>query len=393
MRVRIFSTIALAFITGCGGGDHGGPPGTPTRFLYASAYSGPNDFAAAIYGFAVFPGGLLSPVGSAAPTANGGGPIAITRDSKLLYTTTGSNGLSGSQIQADGSLAAAPAASTATSDNPIGLVAHPTADFLYVSGDSGSLSVFAINSATGALTLASSVTLMQTAENSAVLTPNGEFLYQDTVYPGTDSPTTGEIEGFASSGATGALSPAAGSPFPSTAPGTASLLQMAIDPGGRFLYVSYQYFVTNVGMDGGVAAYSIDANSGALTAVPGSPFAVGGVPVGLTIDASGKFLIAATYAALGGPEQNCLAVLSIDPGTGALAAVPGSPFGPLQSCGSVIADPTDPLVYAGTALTTSNSPATVAVLSIDPTTGALTPAASAGFPDQRLGVAFLALTH
>jgi 6-phosphogluconolactonase (cycloisomerase 2 family) len=291
-------------------------------------------------------------------------------------------------------LLAAPAAATPTSDNPIGLVAHPTADFLYVSGDSGALSVFAINSATGALTLASSVNLNnQTAGNSAVLTPTGEFLYQDTVYPSTDSPTTGEIEGFAASSATGALSPAAGSPFSSTAPGTASLLQMAIDPGGRFLYVSYQYFVTNLGMDGGVAAYSIDANSGALTAVPGSPFGVGGVPVGLTIDASGKLLIAATYAALGGPAGNCLAVLSIDPATGALAAVPGSPFGPLQSCGSVIADPADPLVYAGSALTTSNSPATVAVLSIDPTTGALTPAASTGFPDQRLGVAFLGLTH
>lgn len=64
------------------------PPAVPSRFLYASAYAGPNTFPASIYGFAVYTDGALSPVpGSPVPTSNGGGPIAITRDSKLLYTT------------------------------------------------------------------------------------------------------------------------------------------------------------------------------------------------------------------------------------------------------------------------------------------------------------------
>jgi hypothetical protein len=44
------------------------------------------------------------------------------------------------------------------------------------------------------------------------------------------------------------------------------------------------------------------------------------------------------------------------------------------------------------ALVTSISPATVSVLSVDPTTRALT-AVGAGIQARRLGVAFLALTH
>ena len=74
---------------GRGGGRCDGIPAVPSRFLYASAYAGPNTFPASIYGFAVSTGGALSPVpGSPAPTSDGSGPIAITRDSKVLYTTT-----------------------------------------------------------------------------------------------------------------------------------------------------------------------------------------------------------------------------------------------------------------------------------------------------------------
>ena len=45
------------------------------------------------------------------------------------------------------------------------------------------------------------------------------------------------------------------------------------------------------------------------------------------------------------------------------------------------------------ALVTSISPATVPVLSVNPTTGALTAVAGTGVPEGRLGVAFLALSH
>ena len=163
---------------------------------------------------------------------------------------------------------------------------------------------------------------------------------------------------------------------------------MAIDPTGKFLYVPYQFVVVNVGADGGLAAYSIDAASGALTAVPGSPFAVGGVPSSVAIDASGKFLIISIFPPGGGSR---LAVFSIDSGTGALTSVPGS-FGSTYAWGAVAADSSGPYVYAGTALQTANNPAVVFALSIDQATGALTSVGQTTIPDK-LGVAFLALTH
>jgi 6-phosphogluconolactonase (cycloisomerase 2 family) len=314
----------------------------------------------------------------------GGGPIALTRDSKLLYTTYAYE-LTAFQINADGSLTNAPSPSFSTSDTPVGLVAHPTADFLYASGsgNSGVLAVFAIDSATGALSPTSSVTLGKFL-TSAVITPNGRYLYQTDVDRNDGLfPASNQLAGFSTDAATGALSPVPGSPLTLTTPSpstTYSSGPLVIDPTGKFLYVGYHFAVVNAGTDGGLAAYSIDAASGALSAVPGSPFGVSGDLSSAAIDASGRFLI---VSSTGG-----LAVFSIDPGTGALTSVPGSfPC----SCGSVVADPSGPYLYAGS-FEDPNIPATVFLLSIDQATGALASVGQTTIPDK-IGVAFIALTH
>jgi 6-phosphogluconolactonase len=182
--------------------------------------------------------------------------------------------------------------------------------------------------------------------------------------------------GFSVNTATGALSPVPGSPQSSVS----AAAVLAIDPTGKFLYV---------GGNGGVAAYSIDAASGELTAVPGSPVNVDGVPYSAAIDASGKFLIVSTSPPPGGAPGNCLAVLSIDPSNGTVTPVPGSPFGPLQTCGTVVADPSAEYVYAG-------SSGTVSVLSIDQATGELALVNQATLPGALPGaraVSSIALTH
>jgi hypothetical protein len=212
MIARIVVVLAVALIAGCGGSD--GTPLVPSRFLYASAYGGPNEFPASIYGFRVASSGALSPIpGSTAPTSDGGGPIAITRDSKVLYTTN-LGALLVFNINADGSLTNSPGPSFSMPDTPVALVAHPTADFLYESWYTGILTVFAIDPATGALSLASSVSLgNEFIKNAAVITPDGRYLYQDDVYPDATYPNIAlHIAGFAADSASGALSTVPGSP-------------------------------------------------------------------------------------------------------------------------------------------------------------------------------------
>lgn len=403
MNARIVPILAFGLIAGCGGGGSDDTPGVPSKFLYASAFGGPNLFPGNIYGFAVDPGGSLTLVpGQPAPTGDGWGgpPMAITRDSKMLYTihvlgADSSDGVLAFQINADGSLTNAPVPYYSMPDTPWGLVAHPTADFLYVSGYSGTLTGLAIDSATGALSLTSSVSLgNEFIRNSAVITPNGQYLYQDDVYPDDVYPTSWQITGFSTNSATGALSSVPGSPLSPTIHAGSSATMMAIDPTGKFLYVGYEFWVANVGGDGGVAAYSIDAASGALAAVPGSPFDVGGVPNSVAIDSSGKFLIVSIGPRLGGPPGNCFAVLSIDINTGALTSVQGSPFGPMQACGFVAADPAGPYIYTGSSPGTENASGTVSVLSIDQATGKLALIGEATVPGTVGGsVSFIALTH
>jgi 6-phosphogluconolactonase len=72
--------------------------------------------------------------------------------------------------------------------------------------------------------------------------------------------------------------------------------------------------------DGTVSAYALNSATGALTALPGSPFTVGPSPKSLSVDNSGRYLYVASSTG------NNVAAFAIDSATGILTAVPGSPF-------------------------------------------------------------------
>src|ERR1700733_3725837 len=78
-------------------------------------------------------------------------------------------------------------------------------------------------------------------------------------------------------GSNGALTPVPGSPF-AAGPGANSVV---VDPTGKFAYVANAN--TN-----NVSAYSIGSN-GALTPIPGSPFAAGPGANSVAVDRTGKF--------------------------------------------------------------------------------------------------------
>ena len=359
-----------------------------SRFLYTSGctWNGPMAnpyFTGGIYAFKVeLATGVLSPVPGSpfAPTATcglvsitqgTGAPIAISHDSKFLYSVDSAGNLLALLIHSDGSLSAVPGAPFTSPESPIFLVADPTLDFLYVSGNSGKVMVFAIDSTTGAVNLTSTAdTNVVDYPGGATVTPDGRYYYQAF-------PESGHIVGFSTSAVTGALSPVPGSPL---VLGSNQLPEeVAVDPAGKFLYVSNGS--SQAGPGGSLYAYSIDALSGALTAVPGSPFGVSeGAQKSIAVDATGKFLIAPIVPTT--VQGNGLIVLSISPDTGELTSVAGSPFG-LPYGLVVAADPSAPYVYMGV------GPGVVAY-SIDQVVGGLTQTGEVVVPGV---VLFLALTH
>jgi 6-phosphogluconolactonase (cycloisomerase 2 family) len=139
---------------------------------------------------------------------------------------------------------------------------------------------------------------------------------------------------------------------------------VAVEARGRFLYIGS-------GNPSAIVGYSIDPATGALTPIPGSPFAISssvGVQA-LVSDGAGKFL----YAGGSG-----ISVLAIDPTTGALTQIPGSPFGILSNAYGLAMDPQNRFLFvSGTSGLTSYA--------INGTTGALT--ALAGSPFYNGGIA------
>ena len=75
----------------------------------------------------------------------------------------------------------------------------------------------------------------------------------------------------------------------------------------------------NDGFKNNITAYSIDASTGILTEIAGSPFAAGSIPFLMTADLSGKFLYVANKG--GG-----VSAYTLDLATGSLTPISGSPF-------------------------------------------------------------------
>jgi 6-phosphogluconolactonase len=78
--------------------------------------------------------------------------------------------------------------------------------------------------------------------------------------------------------------------------------------------------LNNYPSPGIISAYSIDNKTGALTPVPGSPFATGSEPNAIAVDPTAQFVYVANTTV------NTVSAYSIDSKTGALTPVPGSPF-------------------------------------------------------------------
>jgi 6-phosphogluconolactonase len=98
---------------------------------------------------------------------------------------------------------------------------------------------------------------------------------------------------------------------------------LAVDALGSFV------FVVDPALNN-VSAFAINATSGALSTVTGSPFPTGAMPKGLAIDAKGSVV----YVTNSG--SNDISAYVVNRTTGALTAIPGSPFGAGAGPGTIV---------------------------------------------------------
>ena len=170
----------------------------------------------------------------------------------------------------------------------------------------------------------------------------GKFVY---AYAGT------QVFAFSIQTGSGELSPVTGSPFTPADSGQQFAIasqRMAVSQDDRFLYV---------GTASGIFAYSIDATTGALAMVQGSPFGASvGQAFALVAPSSGSL-----YEAAGGGNTP-IHGYKIDSSTGALTEISGSPFGSNCSTSNLTSPASGKFLFA----------ANCGMYSIDASSGALT---------------------
>jgi 6-phosphogluconolactonase len=180
---------------------------------------------------------------------------------------------------------------------PSALAIDPSIRFLYVAG-SGSVTPFFINQLTGGLTAAESPLPAGTGSGFVAVEPTGRFAL-------VASSGSNDVRSFEIDPGTGALE-LVGAPVP------AGLAPRAIaaDPSGRFVYVA------NSGSND-VTAFRIDPATGVLVEV-GAEVGAGSAPSSIAVDPSGRFVYVTNLA------SNNSTTFAVNPLTGALSAVGGA---------------------------------------------------------------------
>lgn len=241
------------------------------------------------------------------------------------------------RIRDDGTLPAEPNVSKTVTFSPLMLALDPLSRFAYVAGSSDTaVHVFTIDENSGELDALLDLHV-DGAPAYVAPDPLGRFLYvTDAIEPGIHAYAVGD---------SGTFTEPEHSPFGATLVRSGAL---ALRPDGAFLYST----------GNGLNAFSVDAESGALEAVDGSPFTL---DVGtdffasnVATDSAGTFL----YATSAFLTQH-LRGFAIDPESGALDEVPGSPMTIPGSPYSVAVSPLGGHVYTG------NDSGTVSVFEVE----------------------------
>lgn len=224
------------------------------------------------------------------------------------------------------------------------IVADPLGRFIFLTNFEGNkIDIFLVDQNTGALTLAPNSPVTVTSPIHLAVAPSGNFVYVPNSQAGLIN-----IFRLDSSGTLTAAAPFVVSGGVNDFP-----LFAVAHPNGKFLFTANR---------ASVSAFTIDATTGALTLTSGSPFELtplGIAPFMAALDGTGKFLYVADTG------NNGILGFAIDATTGVLTLVSGSPFA-ASSVFDLVANPAGPELY----VQIGNS---INVFGINTTTGQLTP--------------------
>jgi 6-phosphogluconolactonase (cycloisomerase 2 family) len=187
------------------------------------------------------------------------------------------------------------------------------------STDADIVTVYSVDPNTGALSSTGTFSSQVQNPRSAAMDPLGKYLYVLGSETGT-SDVTAQIAGFSINAKTGALSPLSGSPFPIGS--QVSPAAIAVDPITHFIYVAGSSATTGSAM---LSIFSIEGNSGALSELSNSPFSAGAAAsyaVSMSLDPSGAFAYVLTAAPTSeSTAQQTIQVFSLDAATGTAALI------------------------------------------------------------------------
>lgn len=242
---------------------------------------------------------------------------------------------------ASGALTQLPASAViAGPERASAIAGEPTGRFVYITGESANqVRGYSINQTSGVLTSLGDFPA-GTSPVAIAVARDGRFVYvaneaSDDISAYTINTTTGELQELS-----GARVAAGDGPR-----------SVAMDPQGRFAFVASAN-------SGSVSAYRINA-SGTLTAA-GAPVNVRGLnPSCAAVDPSGKFVYVTNTG------SNDLSVLAIDPSSGALTELDGSPVATRLSPIGLSIDASGKFAYV------AHSSREIATFAIDPVNGTL----------------------
>jgi 6-phosphogluconolactonase (cycloisomerase 2 family) len=295
--------------------------------------------------------GGLSAVGGG-PVAAGSGPTAVigAPGSNFIYVANEFDQTIDVYAVNSGTGALTHVQNAFAGQGPTSLSIDPTNKLLFASlSGTNNSTVFSVNSSTGMLSATSTVggrsfpigTAM--SQGFTAVTYKPQYVY-------VTNHNDNDVSSFKMNPTAGVLTSLGGTVATGVHPNS-----IVTDPFARFV------FVGNTG-DDTVNSYTVNSSTGALTLV-NSVTIPGGAPVSLFADPSGRFVFVASQFA------NTIATLTVNQSTGAITLGPSSFLGSTTYPNAVTVSPSGMYLY--TDATASSGTAEVFAFSIDPSTGVL----------------------